>query len=94
MLDIANDIQSLSTFKRESAKVMKRLKKTGKPVVLTVNGKAEVVVQNAAAYQRLLEEFARLERDEMRAFLDESRADMLAGRTVDAFEFVSSLGKK
>ena len=94
MLDIANDIQSMSTFKRETTKVVKRLKKTGKPVVLTVNGKAQVVIQDAAAYQQLLEDFARLERDEMRAFLEESRADMLAGRTVDAREFVESLGKR
>ena len=55
MLDIANDIQSLSTFKRDTAKVAARLKQTGKPLVLTVNGKAEMVVQDAAAYQRLLD---------------------------------------
>jgi PHD/YefM family antitoxin component YafN of YafNO toxin-antitoxin module len=34
---------------------MKRLKKTKRPVVLTVNGKAEAVVQDAEAYQRLLD---------------------------------------
>lgn len=94
MLDIANDIQSLSTFKRESAKVMRRLKKTGKPVVLTVNGKAEVVVQDAAAYQRLLEEFAKLEQDEMRLFLEISRADIEAGRTRPVDEVFAELGKK
>jgi PHD/YefM family antitoxin component YafN of YafNO toxin-antitoxin module len=31
------------------------MKKTKKPVVLTVNGKAEVVVQDAESYQELLE---------------------------------------
>lgn len=94
MLDIANDIQSMSTFKRETAKMVKRLKKTGKPVVLTVNGKAEVVVQDAVAYQGMVEELARLEREEIRAALEESREDMKAGRTVEALEFVASLGKK
>jgi prevent-host-death family protein len=54
MLDLAKDIQSLSHFKRNTAQVMKQMKKSGNPVVLTVNGKAEVVVQDAAAYQRLL----------------------------------------
>jgi PHD/YefM family antitoxin component YafN of YafNO toxin-antitoxin module len=34
---------------------MKRLKKTKRPVVLTVNGKAEAVVQDAESYQRLLD---------------------------------------
>jgi len=31
------------------------MKKSRRPVVLTVNGKAELVVQNAASYQKLLE---------------------------------------
>jgi prevent-host-death family protein len=34
---------SLSTFKRDSNKVMRQMKKTKAPVVLTVNGKAAVV---------------------------------------------------
>lgn len=32
---------------------MKRMKKTGRPLVLTVKGKAEAVVMDAAAYQEL-----------------------------------------
>jgi prevent-host-death family protein len=46
---------SLSTFKRDSNKVMRQLKKTKEPVVLTINGKAAVVVQDAESYQQLLE---------------------------------------
>ena len=34
---------------------MKQLKKTKRPVVLTVKGKAVAVVQHAEAYQRLLD---------------------------------------
>lgn len=91
MLDIANDIQSLSHFKRHTAKVMKRLRRSGNPVVLTVNGKAEVVVQDAGAYQRLME---LVERAEMLEFLGRAKADADAGRTVPARAFVESLGKK
>ena len=40
MLDITSDIQSLTTFRRRSGDFMKQLKKTKRPVVLTVNGKA------------------------------------------------------
>jgi PHD/YefM family antitoxin component YafN of YafNO toxin-antitoxin module len=32
---------------------MKRMKKTGRPLVLTVKGKAEAVVMDAAVYQGL-----------------------------------------
>jgi prevent-host-death family protein len=55
MLDIVNDIQSLTTFRRRSGDFMKQLKKSRRPVVLTVKGKAAAVVQDAEAYQRLLD---------------------------------------
>lgn len=54
-MKLTRDIQSLSTFKRDTAKLVRQMKKTGQPVVLTVNGKAELVVQDAASYQKLLE---------------------------------------
>lgn len=59
MLDITKDIQSLTTFRRRSGDFMRQLKKSKRPVVLTVKGKAEAVVQDAEAYQRLLDIAAR-----------------------------------
>jgi PHD/YefM family antitoxin component YafN of YafNO toxin-antitoxin module len=55
MLDISKDIQSLASFRRKPGEFMKRLKKTKRPVVLTINRKAEAVVQDAKSYQRLLD---------------------------------------
>jgi prevent-host-death family protein len=55
MFDIKKDIQAMTTFRRNPREFMKRLKKTKQPLVLTVNGKAEAVVQDAEAYQRLLD---------------------------------------
>src|SRR5262245_24364744 len=91
MLDIANGIQSLSHFKRNTAEVMKQIKDSGNPVVLTENGKAEIVVQDAAAYQRLI---ALAEKTEMMEFLREAKSDVDAGRTVPALAFLKSLGRK
>jgi prevent-host-death family protein len=91
MLDLANGVQSLDQFKRNSTAVLAKLKASGNPIVLTVNGKAEVVVQDAAAYQRLRDLAAKAE---MLEFLREARADADAGRTVPAQEFLKSLGKK
>jgi prevent-host-death family protein len=59
MLDIIKDIQSLTTFRRRSGDFMRALKRSKRPVVLTVRGKAAAVVQDAAAYQRLLDVAAR-----------------------------------
>jgi prevent-host-death family protein len=55
MLDITKDIQSLTTSRRRSGDFMKQLNKSKRPVVLTVKGKAAAIVQDAAAYQRLLD---------------------------------------
>jgi prevent-host-death family protein len=55
MFDLKKDIQAMTTFRRNPAKFMKHLKKTKKPLILTVNGKAEAVVQDAEAYQHLLD---------------------------------------
>ena len=54
-MKLKRDIQSLSTFKRDTAKFVRQMKKTKAPVVLTINGKAELVVQDADSYQELLE---------------------------------------
>jgi prevent-host-death family protein len=54
MLDITKDIQSLTTFRRRSGDFLKQLKKSKRPVVLTVKGKAVAIVQDAEAYQRCL----------------------------------------
>ncbi len=91
MIDLAQDIQSLSRFKRNTGALMDRLKKTGNPLVLTINGKAELVVQDAAAYQQLRE---LAEKVEDILFLAESKADIEAGRVVDARKAIKSLGKR
>jgi prevent-host-death family protein len=54
-MDITQDIQPMTTFRNNSAECMAHLKKTKRPMVLTVNGKAAAVVQDAEAYQRLLD---------------------------------------
>ena len=55
------EIHSLTDFQRDTRTHLKRLKKSGKPAVLTVNGRASVVVQDAAAYQKLLNSVERAE---------------------------------
>ena len=54
-MDITKDIQPMTFFRNHSAEMLRHLKATSRPVVLTVNGKAAAVVQDAEAYQRLLD---------------------------------------
>ncbi|GJL63308.1 MAG: hypothetical protein NPIRA04_19620 [Nitrospirales bacterium] len=48
-----DSIRPVSDFSRKPAEHIKRLKKTGRPEVLTVNGKAEVVIQDAKSYEAM-----------------------------------------
>ncbi|MEX2215446.1 MAG: type II toxin-antitoxin system Phd/YefM family antitoxin [Phycisphaeraceae bacterium] len=54
-----DDIDSLSSFQRNAKAHMRKLKKSGRPSVLTVNGKPALIVQDAEAYQRMLDAIER-----------------------------------
>jgi prevent-host-death family protein len=91
MFDITSDIQSLTTFRRSSGDFMKKLKNTTRPVVLTVNGKAAAVVQDAEAYQRLLDIAARADAEEgIRQGLD----DVAHARTRPAREVFDEIRRR
>jgi prevent-host-death family protein len=91
MLDITKDIQSLTTFRRRSGDFMKQLKKSKRPVVLTVKGKAAAIVQDAEAYQRLLDVAASANAEEgIRQGLD----DVVHGRTRPAKEVFDDIRRK
>jgi prevent-host-death family protein len=84
MFDLTKDIQSLTTFRRRSGDFMKQLKHSKRPVVLTVKGKAAAVVQDAEAYQRLLDVAAHADAEEgIRQGLDDAQK----GKTRPVREF-------
>lgn len=88
MLDITKDIQSLTTFRRRSGDFMRQLRSSKRPVVLTVKGKA-AVVQDAEAYQRLLDIAARADVEEgIRQGLEDAKEGKVrpAGEFFDEFE--------
>jgi prevent-host-death family protein len=91
MIDISRDVLSLTDFKRRSAELLRRMKRSRRPMFLTVNGKAELVVQDAASYQKLLEIIDRLEAIEgIRRGLE----DFKAGRVIPAEEVFAELEAK
>ena len=91
MLNISRDIHSLSSFKRNTPSFIEQMKQTGEPVVLTVNGKAEIVVQDAESYQKLLDA---LERLEAIAGIKQGLEDVEAGRTISMTEFEQEMRQK
>ena len=73
-LDITKDIQTLTSFRRQSGDFMKHIKKSKQPMILTVRGKAAAVVLDAEAYQRLLDIATSADAEEgIRQGLEEAR---------------------
>lgn len=54
-MDLREDIHPLSDFRRRTTAFIRKLKETGRPMVLTLNGRPEVVVLDAASYQLLVD---------------------------------------
>ena len=87
MIDL-NEVYSLTEFQRNAKDHIERMNRTGKPQVLTINGKAALVVQDAASYQRLLDD---LERLETIAAIQRGIDDMKRGDTRPLEEVVGDL---
>ncbi len=90
MFDV-KDIRSLTEFKRKTGDLVKRMKRSGHPLILTVNGRAELVVQDAESYQKFLDLIDRAEAIEgIRRGLD----DVKHGRTRPFRKAIDDLRRK
>ena len=85
------DIHSLTDFQRNTKEHLARMQRSGRPVVLTVNGKAALVVQDAAAYQRLLDA---VDRAETVAGIRRGLDDKEAGRVESAGKAFEDIRKR
>jgi len=61
LLDSSEETYPLADFQRDIGTFIEQLTETGRPVVLTVNGKAKLIVQDAESYEKMLELLDRLE---------------------------------
>jgi prevent-host-death family protein len=82
---LPTDIHTLDSFRRKTKESIGRLQTTGRPEVLTVNGKPSVVVQDAGAYER------QIERLQVLQALAESVKQADAGKVHDARKAVRKL---
>jgi len=90
MFDL-REVRSVTEFQRNLKTYVGKLKKKKTPIVLTVNGRAELVVQNAASYQALLD---RLESAEIVAACRESMAQFDRGEGIPLEEAMKSVREK
>ena len=83
-----DSIRPVSDFSRKPAEHIKRLKKTGKPEVLTVNGKAELVIQDAKSYEEMVTLLHSLKQ------IAQSKKEHDTGKGTSANKAFSRLSKK
>jgi len=88
----------LTDFLRDSQAHIARLKKTRTPEILTVDGKAEIVVIDAVGYQEMLDRLEQLEDElELARFVEainEGERDVAEGRVMPVDELFAEIGAK
>jgi prevent-host-death family protein len=90
MIDL-REVRSVTEFQRNIKDYVGRLKENKTPLVLTVNGRAELVVQDAESYQLILE---RLDRAETLASIRRGIEQFDEGQGIPADEAEERLRKK
>jgi PHD/YefM family antitoxin component YafN of YafNO toxin-antitoxin module len=91
MLNLSRDINSLSNFKRNTSNFINQLKDTKSPLVLTINGVSELVVQSAEGYQQLLD---RIEYLETTVGIQQGLNELAKGQAVAAIPALEKLRSK
>jgi len=88
---LPENIHPLTDFLRHHKRHLQRLKRSQRPAVLTLNGKAAVVVQDAKAYQAMLEG---IESMQAKAGIAEGIASIKRGQGETAQTVFARLRKK
>ncbi|MFN0117591.1 MAG: type II toxin-antitoxin system Phd/YefM family antitoxin [Elusimicrobiota bacterium] len=91
MFNISEDIHSLTDFKRHTSNYVKKIKYRRRPMVLTINGKAAIIVQDAGSYQKLVE---LADQYEALSFVQKGIAQSKKGNVISLEKFDKHMRKK
>jgi prevent-host-death family protein len=80
-ISITEDIRSITDLKRNTNSVLNQIHKTKRPVILTVNGKAEAVLVDAKEYEKITNAFNLLK------MIAPAEEDIKEGRITEVKDF-------
>jgi len=80
--NLSEDIRSVTDLKRHTREILSQIHETGRPVILTVNGKADSVLMDAKVYEK------HLQAANLRKLLAPAEEDVRLGRTRSARAFL------
>jgi prevent-host-death family protein len=81
-MKVTDDIRSVTELKRNTREILDQVHKTGRPVVVTVNGKANAVLIDAHTFER------HLSASNMARLLAPAEEDVREGHTRPARSFL------
>ncbi len=81
-ISLTEDIKTMTELENDPHQIVKQVHDTGRPIVITKNGKPDVVILDAASYER------QLKTANLAQMLAEGEADIKAGRTQPYEEFI------
>lgn len=84
-VSITEDIKSVSELKKKTHEIFKQMHRTGRPIIVTVNGKPDAVLLDAKVFERKLKAL------NLGILLTEAETEVEKGRTRPARDFLKEL---
>jgi prevent-host-death family protein len=81
-ISILEDIKTVSELKKQTNKIFQQLHKTGRPIIVTVNGKPDAILMDVEVFEKELKALNLAE------LLKEAEDDVRQGRVRPAREFL------
>ncbi len=82
-ISITEDFATVSDLKKNTRKIFEHLHNTGRPLIVTINGKPDVVLLDAAIFERTVKTL------NLSTLLLAAKEDMKKGRSRPAKEFLN-----
>lgn len=81
-INVLEDIKTVSELKKKTNEIFSQMHKTGRPIVVTVNGKPDAVMMDVEVYEKKLRAF------NLALLLREAESDIEKSRTRPARDFL------
>jgi prevent-host-death family protein len=86
-LSISEDIKTVSDLKKKTSEIFQQMHQTGRPIIVTVNGRPDAVLMDVAVFEKKLKSL------NLGILLAEAETDIRENRTRNAREFLNEFKK-
>ncbi|MDD5344270.1 MAG: type II toxin-antitoxin system Phd/YefM family antitoxin [Smithella sp.] len=86
-LSISEDIKTVSDLKKKTNEIFKQLHHTGRPIIVTVNGKPDAILMDVDVFEKKMKAL------NLGLLLAQAEKDVKDGRTKDARIFLKEIKK-